>query len=107
MKPKALIVPHSGFNTSGSIAAQAYSHLLDCSNDFDTIFILAPSHNYDLDFIGLSSFAAWSTPLGDLEVDSEIADFLIELTTIPNDSKLCCCGSSSNQRKLAKFDRIA
>ena len=85
-KAKALIVPHSGLEYSGLTAAHAYASILGCENDYDTIFIIGPSHHYQLEqFLTLTSHAAWSTPLGDLECDGEIAEKLVQMTNLPDE----------------------
>lgn len=70
-----LIVPHGKYKVSGQIAAYAY-HLLR-GKAIDTVIIIGPSHN--LSFPGLSIYAKnyYSTPLGKVPINTELAEKLI------------------------------
>ena len=62
------VVPHAGYIYSGSVAAQVYAVLPKA----DTYIILGPNHT------GLGSLVSvsqdtWSTPLGEIETDIELA----------------------------------
>ena len=65
---RALIVPHAGLRWSGPNAAWAYKNIMD-SNQYDTIFILGPSHKVYLDFAATTICDEWETPLGNLKVN--------------------------------------
>ena len=65
---RALIGPHAGLRWSGPNAAWAYKNLMD-SNQYDTIFILGPSHKVYLDFAATTMCDEWETPLGNLKVN--------------------------------------
>ena len=60
---KAIIGPHAGFRFSGPNAAWAYKTVAD---QYDTIFVLGPSHKVSLDFIATTDCQEWETPLGNL-----------------------------------------
>ena len=47
---KALIGPHAGFRYSGPNAAWAYKNIVN-QEQYDTVFILGPSHKVYLDFV--------------------------------------------------------
>ena len=67
---KALIVPHAGLEYSGSTQAKGYINLTDSNPS--TIFLLGPSHHTSIDSCALTVATHLETPLGDLEVDTEI-----------------------------------
>ena len=77
---KALIGPHAGFAYSGPNAAWAYKNIKD-PNQYDTIFILGPSHKVYLDFVATTACDEWETPLGSLTVDKSKVDALVNSTT--------------------------
>ncbi len=70
------IVPHAGYIYSGPVAAHSY-YYLGSEGKPDVVFIMGPNHT------GLGSFASvwpegyWETPLGAVEVDSELVKELI------------------------------
>lgn len=72
---RILIVPHAGYAFSGQVAASAFK-LLE-GKDFKTVILIGPSHT-DW-FVGSSVYSegTWQTPLGDIEVNSDLAKKLI------------------------------
>ncbi len=76
-KPIALISPHAGYTYSGHVAAQAFKQIEGI--EYDAIVILGANHT---DPLG-SSLAVWergafSTPLGQVPIDAELAQALID-----------------------------
>jgi len=71
----ALMVPHAGYIYSGQVAAHAFKTIQ--GREFDVVIILAPSHFYP--FSGLSVYreGLFQTPLGDIEIDGQLAQDLI------------------------------
>lgn len=64
---RAIIAPHAGYSYSGPAAAYAYRCI-----DPDTVkrvFVLGPSHHFYLDGCALSSYDAYETPIGNLQID--------------------------------------
>ena len=60
---RALIVPHAGYIFSGELALFGLSHL-DC--DVENIFIFAPAHRCFVQEAVISSYDAFSVPLGEI-----------------------------------------
>jgi len=79
--PKAIIAPHAGTVYSGPVAASAYARLLPSSDTIERVVLLGPSHRVRLAGLAASSARIFSTPLGDIEVDQEGLEELIE--TLP------------------------
>jgi AmmeMemoRadiSam system protein B len=80
--PRALIAPHAGYIYSGPVAASVY-HLLEGSRErIKRIVLLGPSHRVPL--LGLAATDAdfFSTPLGDIPIDRETIDKLLQLPQV-------------------------
>jgi AmmeMemoRadiSam system protein B len=74
-----LIAPHAGYFYLGSTAGYAYRAVQDMH--FDLCMVVSPLHNY-LPYPLLSSaHAAYSTPLGNVEVDHDLLNKLETLLT--------------------------
>ncbi|KAJ3046427.1 hypothetical protein HDU99_009785, partial [Rhizoclosmatium hyalinum] len=71
---KALIAPHAGFSYSGPTAAHAYSRI--DPNAVDTVFVLGPSHKVFLDGCALTRCNEYETPLGNLEINTDVVNEL-------------------------------
>jgi MEMO1 family protein len=69
---KGLIVPHAGYMYSGAIASHAY-YQLALHGFADTFIILGPNHTGNGSGISVMTQGAWSTPLGDVPVNTELA----------------------------------
>lgn len=72
---KALIVPHAGYLYSGAIAAHAY-HQLATHGFADTFIILGPNHTGTGTGVSLMTAGSWQTPLGDIPIDTDLAEHL-------------------------------
>lgn len=73
---KALIAPHAGYVYSGQTAARAYAAWQTDRQSIRRIVIVAPAHRAYVPDMALSSASAFSTPLGDVPVDTEARDAL-------------------------------
>jgi MEMO1 family protein len=73
--PTALLLPHAGYPYSGAVAALGYRGL---SAPVETVIVAGPSHY--VSFRGVSVFSGDSavTPLGEISVDGEAAEFLMK-----------------------------
>ena len=76
-----LISPHAGYMYSGPIAAHAYYALAsDCRPE--TVIILGPNHTGYGSSLSLMNDGYWQTPLGNVEIDSEIANLITQKSEI-------------------------
>ncbi|AFZ81354.1 hypothetical protein BEWA_007630 [Theileria equi strain WA] len=85
-KLKYIIAPHAGYAYSLKTAAYSYAQI--DATQVKRIFILGPSHYLYLLGCGIDKFAKLDTPLGHLDVDTEIIDQLSKVegfSTIKND----------------------
>jgi AmmeMemoRadiSam system protein B len=64
-----LLVPHAGYQYSGPVAAAAVSKI----KLTDTVIIMGPSHTGMGEPFSIMTEGTWQTPLGDAEIDSELA----------------------------------
>jgi AmmeMemoRadiSam system protein B len=72
----AIVVPHAGYYYSGPVAAHAYKDLAD-DGIFDTAVILGPNHTGYGYPVSLWAGDAWNTPLGEVEINKELARRLL------------------------------
>lgn len=72
----ALICPHAGYDYSGSVAAYGYKAIKD--KPIRTVIIIAPSHYEYFDGVSIYPQGSWQTPLGNVPVDSELSQALIQ-----------------------------
>ena len=78
----AVIVPHAGYYFSGNVAAAAYM-AIPAGKEYKRIFLLGPSHHEWLDGASVNTeFDYYSTPLGNVKVDVEIAQKLIDADSV-------------------------
>jgi AmmeMemoRadiSam system protein B len=70
-----MVVPHAGYMFSGGVAARAYRQIFE--SKIDIVVVIAPSHCEYFTEISIFDGYAYSTPLGTLPVDRDLA---LELT---------------------------
>ena len=76
-----VVAPHAGIVYSGPTAGFAYASIDPSA--VRRVVLLGPAHYVPVSGIGLSSAGAWRTPLGDVELDHDVAAELAEqLTTV-------------------------
>ncbi len=68
-KLKSIIVPHAGYRFSGPTAAKSFININPL--DYDRVVILGPSHHEYFNGCGLTPFEIYSTPFGDVKVDTK------------------------------------
>jgi hypothetical protein len=71
----ALIAPHAGYRFCGQIAAHAFKQIQGM--DFDTVVLVGCSHNYRFPGVSVYKSGLYRNPLGDVEVDKDLAERLI------------------------------
>ncbi len=76
-QPHALIVPHAGYIYSGTVAGLAYALLKPFVDKIKRVIILCPNHRVALLGCALSSADYFSTPLGDIRLDKQIQQELL------------------------------
>lgn len=66
-----MVSPHAGYMYSGAVAAHGYYEL--SSSNFESALIFGPNHYGLGSDIALTEKGAWETPLGKVEIDSDVA----------------------------------
>ena len=73
---KSIIVPHSGLCYGGPVAATAFINVNP--SQFERAVILGPSHYEYFQGAGLTSFEKFETPFGDVDVDTDTINKLLQ-----------------------------
>jgi AmmeMemoRadiSam system protein B len=76
-----LVCPHAGYMFSGAVAANAYYELAQDGKP-DTVVILGPNHTGYGSALSLMNEGVWRTPLGDVEIDGETANQIVQETRL-------------------------
>jgi AmmeMemoRadiSam system protein B len=74
--PSAILAPHAGMMFSGAVAAHAYKAA--AAGEYDLAFLVGPSHFVAFDGISVWPSGAFASPLGDVAVDEEAANVLLQ-----------------------------
>jgi AmmeMemoRadiSam system protein B len=76
-----LVCPHAGYMFSGPIAAHSY-YALASNCKPETVIILGPNHTGYGSAISIMTEGFWQTPLGNVEIDSKIANVIANKSQI-------------------------
>jgi AmmeMemoRadiSam system protein B len=80
-KVVGLIVPHAGYMASGPVAAHSYFRLAEDGKP-DVVVIFGPNHTGQGSALSVMNDGVWRTPLGDVEIDTETANKIVEVSSI-------------------------
>ena len=69
-----IVSPHAGYIYSGSVAANGFSEV--ASVDFRDVIMVGPNHYGIGSWVAAMKDGIWETPLGDVQVNSQIAEEL-------------------------------
>lgn len=72
---RAVQVPHAGWVYSGQAAAEAFNQLKD--RDIKSVILIGPQHRVPVRHMQVYPQGTWESPLGNLEVDAELAERFI------------------------------
>ncbi len=76
---RAIIGPHAGYIFSGPVAASAYKRLREAGQAFRRVVLFGPAHYEPFDGLAVSSADTFACPLGEVAVDREAVDRLLDL----------------------------
>jgi len=76
-----LICPHAGYMYSGPVAASAFYELA-LDGKPDTVVLMGPNHTGYGSALSLMREGVWRTPLGDIEINTEMANKITHETTV-------------------------
>ncbi|MEE9591317.1 MAG: AmmeMemoRadiSam system protein B [Thermodesulfobacteriota bacterium] len=74
----AIIAPHAGYIYSGKVAGSIYSSVRICDN----IILIGPNHTGLGELVSIMSSGSWEIPSAKLEINSELANILLEESDI-------------------------
>ena len=74
--PFGLIAPHAGYVYSGPVAGWAYRQVQ--GRTYRSVIVMAPSHMIPIRYISVMSSGIYITPLGEIQIDEELAQKLID-----------------------------
>ena len=72
-----LVSPHAGYMYSGPVAAHSYGELAKDGKP-DVVIILGPNHTGMGSGVSIVDSGSWRTPLGSIEINSEIARKIVK-----------------------------
>lgn len=73
---RALIVPHAGYVYSGEVASWGFAQI-DPEAEYKRVILIGASHKFSFDAVSVCNIKAYKTPLGEVEVDQQLADDII------------------------------
>jgi hypothetical protein len=73
---RALVTPHAALTHSGPVAAEAFACLR--GRNYSTVVIVGPDHYVGFEGVAVYPSGCFRTPLGDVEVDEELAGIFLE-----------------------------
>lgn len=76
---RALVAPHAGYVFSGPVAGSAYAAVADVADEIDLVVLIGPAHYLAVRGLRAPDADVFSTPLGDVPVDSEVMARVLEL----------------------------
>lgn len=76
-----LISPHAGYMYSGPVAAHGY-YSLALDGKPDVVVIMGPNHTGAGSGLAIMKEGAWRTPLGEVEIDIDVADAIMKGSSI-------------------------
>lgn len=82
IRPKAIIAPHAGYEYSGSIAGSAFASVEPVSSAITRVVLLGPSHRVAFYGLAVSSAKAFHTPLGNIPLDREAINTVLEMDQV-------------------------
>lgn len=81
---KGLISPHAGYSYSGPVAACSYLELAEDGMP-ETVVILCPNHTGIGSGLSTMTEGSWLTPLGEVEIDHQFANELLNYYPLLDD----------------------
>ncbi len=76
-----LISPHAGYLYSGPVAAHAF-YQLALDGKPDTVILLGPNHTGYGSALSVMREGTWQTPFGNVEIDTALADDILQETSV-------------------------
>lgn len=80
------IVPHAGWLYSGDLAGSVFSSIQKMNGDVDTFVVFGAAHRHIGPRATVFQSGKWISPLGEIEIDSELANEIIKTDCAVADS---------------------
>jgi len=77
---RALVVPHAGYVFSGPVAAYGFKAIQ--GQKVKTVILIGPSHHQYLNGAIIDGNDVWQTPLGQVDVDTDLRDILVKESSL-------------------------
>jgi len=81
------IVPHAGWVFSGQTAAMVFSAVKQRDDSVDTFIIFGAAHSYAGPVPAVYEAGTWQMPLGEIDIDQELAKKVLDSQTAVSDFK--------------------
>tara|TARA_R110002111_G_scaffold141872_2_gene207790 strand:+ start:175 stop:1554 length:1380 start_codon:yes stop_codon:yes gene_type:complete len=81
-QPKVIVAPHAGYIYSGPLAANCYAPLYEFRGKIERVVLLGPSHRVSFRGIAAPTATAFSTPLGNIAIDSEAISKILPIENV-------------------------
>jgi MEMO1 family protein len=99
-----LVVPHAGLVYSGPVAAWAYRAVQGA--DVDVVVLIGPSHRVSFEGVALYPKGGFSTPLGPIAIDADVADAIRAATPVVHDDVAAHAPEHSIEMQLPFVRRV-
>ena len=99
-----LVVPHAGLMYSGPVAAWSYRAVQGA--DIDVVVLIGPSHRVGFEGVALYPKGAFSTPLGPIPIDADIADAIRAAAPVVHDNVAAHAPEHSLEMQLPFLRRV-
>lgn len=99
----ALLVPHAGYEYSGTVAAEAYKSM---SPGWKTFVLIGPSHHEPIRGAAIYARGSFVTPLGKIPVDEVLAAELLKNASLFEDSRGIHAPEHSLETQLPFLQRV-
>jgi AmmeMemoRadiSam system protein B/AmmeMemoRadiSam system protein A len=97
-EPIGFIVPHAGYVYCWQVAAYSYKYMKEL--DFETAVLVGSSHRYRLGGAAILTNGSLTTPLGPLEIDSQIAKSILKGSAKIRENEIPHRGEHSLENQL-------
>ncbi len=77
--PRAIIVPHAGYQYSGAVAGSGFRALSNIDETIETVYLLGPAHRVYTKGVAAPSHDSFATPLGDIRIDRKAIERLVDI----------------------------
>jgi len=84
------IVPHAGWTFSGDLAGAVFSAIKRVDHDIDTFVIFGAAHCYMGKKPAVYDHGSWETPVGLVEIDSDLAGEIVAGSAAVSDQEVHC-----------------